>query len=308
MFFKENPDSGTWEEERERLQGRMDVAEASGNERFLDVARELVDNFEEYGDDFYHGTWGESAEKIMDVGLRGSPEGTRLTGETGTQNDVSLTYLPSWAFHYSLDQDPNTVNDVTDFVNRNYGTNLENREELANFIETIQDPENIEDEGASYSATKLKEVAEDTDGFEKMPESIPENGIQVHEVVFGVDYDSITDQTGIGKPPTRDEIEALNTEEYSSLGEVKVSEVPKDELTAYVPHEFLESYREEHSDSDMDVKSYDSLMLKHELEMEDRYRKEGVRDFEGFWKGDRLGVANRTEEWNSAPDQIDISY
>lgn len=58
----------------------------------------------------------------------------------------------------------------------------------------------------------------------------------------------------------------------------------------------------------MDVKSYESLMLRHELRMEEVYQREGIRNFEGFWEGERLGVAISKEEWNPAPDQINISY
>ncbi|MFB6174438.1 MAG: hypothetical protein ABEJ87_00495 [Candidatus Nanohalobium sp.] len=307
-LFSSNSENQGLEAEKQRLEERIESGKASGNDRFVSIGQELLDNFEDYGNDFYHGTRGESAEKIMKVGIRGSPEDTRLTGETGTQSEASLTYLPAWALHYSLDQDPNTVDTVTDFVNRNYGAGIEERDGLVDFVESLKDPEDLEDRGASYNSKILKGLKEDTRGFENLSDEIPEDGIQAHEVVFGTDYDAIKDQIDIGRPPTRDEIEALETEEYSSLGEVKVSEVPRDELTAYVPHEFLQSYREEHSDNEMDVKSYDALMLKHELEMEDTYREKGIRNFEGFWKEERLGVANRTEDWNPTPDQIDISY
>lgn len=297
--------------EQERLRERMSEVENSLEEpdskkdRFLDIAEELDGNFEEYGNDFYHGTWGESADNIMESGIQGTPEGTRLSGETGTQNDVSLTSVPSWAVHYSLDQDPNTMRTIVDFVNRKYDFEPENREELSQFVQSL-DSSVIEDEENAYNAKILNDIREETYDFQTVPERINE-GIPVHEVVFGIDYDSIADQN-VNQPSTSNEIKAIENDEYRSIGEVKVSGVSPDDLTAYVPHEFLDHYREEHSSSDIEIKSYDSLMLKHELEMEDLYREKGTRNLQGFWKGDKLGVEVETEEWSSTPYVIDISY
>lgn len=307
MVLEESKSDKNLSQLLDRLEERIESAEESNCDRFVDIGETLIDDFEEYGNDFYHGTWGDSADKIMDNGLKCDQEGARLSGETGTQSNVSLTHLPAWAFHYSRDQSPNTLDTVEEFVNRNYEAEVSGREEVSKFVDSLEHPKIIKGDKESYNAKILKKVKNRTNNFQEMPEIASDEAIKVQGAVFGIDYQSIADKINIKKPFTHNEIEAFDKDKYHDMGEITVSEVPQNDLTAYVPHEFLEIYKDKYIDSELSIKSYDSLKLKHELKMEDTYRKEGVRNFGGFWEGERLGVKNQTEAWNPTPYTIHIS-
>lgn len=294
----------------ESVENRSSNPYRSAEDRFLKTAEELNTNFEQYGNDLYHGTWGAGAEQILETGLKGSKKGSRLTGETGTDTDVSLTHLPSVAFHYSMDQTPNTVSVVADFMERNFEYSRTKKGELtqdvAEYVEYLPEPERIEDEYVQHNIRKLKKLRKSSSNFQEYPEEV-ERRIPVHELVFGVDYKALEN---ISEPETvtRNEFQALDSgSDYHPLGEVKAAEVSEEDLTVYVPQEFTDSYRDKDLNMN-DVKSFDALMLHHELEMENVYRERGVLELGEFWKGSRLGLEKRQRSWDNRPEIIDVSY
>lgn len=260
-----------------------DFPEDVVEDNYREACRELLDNWEDYGDELYHGTSLENFESISIEGaLIPGSENDSSTGEVCEQANLYYTSLAPIGVHYAEKAQP-CREDVMEAALNDFELDVSSDEwpDSADNYNILHDliPGGIEDSNISeHVESRYKAL------YSRLFE-IPEENPEPLLVGFSEENADINKQA----PEFDHEFEAKKKNKY--LAEGKASKVDLDESTSiYIPQNHLEDIREKYSNLSMNILSLDSLKLRHRMKMKPVYQQKGIIEMKPLWKGEKRGI------------------
>lgn len=253
-----------------------------------DIGRELERNWENYGDELYHGTSRENWEDILNEGaLLPGEINDASSGEVSKQDRVYFTSLEPVAVHYAEKAQPTreellevAIQDIwQDLSSEHWPDDPHNYDLLHDMIPAGQDMNQLSDyEKGRYEGVWRRLL--------DIPEEKPD------PLVIGFPSENVENYSGV--PDVEHEFEALEDEGHLAEGKTSYIEI-NENSTFYVSHSELEPMRE-NSDVDGEILSIDALKLRHRLKMDKVYQERGIIDMVPVWQGEKRGIEKEKKD------------
>lgn len=273
---------------------------------FEELLDEVNDNWEDYATDVYHGTQEAAVDEILDTGYLLPSEFTDSdTGEIPDSSQVSASRSRAVAIFYA-EEGPPTPEQAQDFVT----------EHLPSVTGSDTIPDVTVEKGQAtfrrlvdYHLERQENLGHIEEHLYNLSERIESLGELGEPVVLGLEQEDLLHPRG---DIDSVENELRNEEKGRHLGEVKCDKASVDGGIIYVPDGSREKYERmvHEENADMKVRSIGGLKLRHELEMQEDYNREGVVNIGSVWdtsREPRPGLIWEKRSYDSRPHRIDLS-